>query len=389
MFIVSIIIAVIILNIIVVVHELGHFVFARLFNVPVYEFSIGMGKRLISFIYHNTRFSLKLFPIGGSCSMVGEDIAGSGDFSDSLGKVNYDNNTVEYNGVVYDLDYINNNNFSKINPIKKIIICFAGPLFNIILALICSLVFVLISGYVKPTINDVVKQSPADISSPYSLQKDDLITSIETIGYKQNVATSEDLIIFIELHKEEISKNKYPVSLSFIRDKKQLKTLIYPSINEDNSITLGFSIGSLSHPTKISELLYYSFYQTFSYINITILSLKMLFVGKFKINDLSGPVGTVAVMSSGINDAKSFLSKFVIILLLINVISTNLGVMNLLPIPALDGGRIIESLFELIFRKQIDAKILEFINSFTLILLLILMVYVLGQDIFKIIIGAL
>lgn len=124
---ISLLIAIISINIIVFIHEFGHFIVAKFFNVPVYEFSIGMGKRIIiiSFVYMDTRYSIKLFPFGGSCAIVGEDESSSGDFISIGTKIDYINNTIDYNGIKYDLNYIKNNNFSNISPIKKILICIA------------------------------------------------------------------------------------------------------------------------------------------------------------------------------------------------------------------------------------------------------------------------
>ena len=141
----SIIIAIILLGIIILIHETGHFVFAKMFKVPVREFSLGMGKRLFSFVRGNTRYSLKVLPIGGSCAMIGEDPAGSGDMIDVDGKIDYEKNTIDFEGVVYDLDYVKKNNYGAIHPLKKMLICFGGPLFNFLLALILAMVMVTVA----------------------------------------------------------------------------------------------------------------------------------------------------------------------------------------------------------------------------------------------------
>ncbi|MCQ2609970.1 MAG: site-2 protease family protein, partial [Lachnospiraceae bacterium] len=143
---VSIIIAILVLGIIILVHEGGHFIFAKIFNVPVREFSLGMGQRLFSFVKGNTRYSLKLFPIGGSCALIGEDPAGSGDVEEVDGVIDKEKNTITFDGVVYNLDYVKKNNYSSIHPFKKLLICFGGPLFNFILALLLAMVLVSFTG---------------------------------------------------------------------------------------------------------------------------------------------------------------------------------------------------------------------------------------------------
>lgn len=113
----------------------------------------------------------------------------------------------------------------------------------------------------------------------------------------------------------------------------------------------------------------------------------MLIIGKFNINDISGPVGTIALMSNSISSVNKIFDKLIVELFLLCLISINLGIMNLIPIPALDGGRIIESLIELIINNQINKKIISLINTITMTILLIFMFYILFIDIHKVFLG--
>lgn len=380
---ISFLVAIFILGVIIFIHEFGHFVSAKFFGVPVYEFSIGMGKRLFSFIKNNTRYSLKVFPFGGSCAMVGEDIAGSGDFTDNIGKVNYDDNTVDYDGVVFNIDDIKKNNFQVISPIKKIIICISGPFFNFLLAVICSLIIVLLTGVNLAKVNSLPDVSPAKNATPYSLMSGDIINSIEIPNNKEKIIFSSDLQIFLFLHSKEIIDNNFDLNIGILRNNEQLYTKLTPMV-EDNSVKLGIYLSENYYPKNIIELFYYSFNMSFSYVKTTFQSLIYLIKGKFSLYEISGPVGTVAVMGNSISSVQTIYNKFIVILMMINLISTNLAVMNLLPIPALDGGRLIEAFIELLIGKPLNPKIINTINIVTMALLLGLMVLIFGVDIYKI-----
>lgn len=380
---ISFLVAIFILGVIIFIHEFGHFVSAKFFGVPVYEFSIGMGKRLFSFIKNNTRYSLKVFPFGGSCAMVGEDIAGSGDFTDNIGKINYDDNTVDYDGVVFNIDDIKKNNFQVISPIKKIIICISGPFFNFLLAVICSLIIVLLTGVNLAKVNSLPDVSPAKNATPYSLMSGDIINSIEIPNNKEKIIFSSDLQIFLFLHSKEIIDNNFDLNIGILRNNEQLYTKLTPML-EDNSVKLGIYLSENYYPKNIIELFYYSFNMSFSYVKTTFQSLIYLIKGKFSLYEISGPVGTVAVMGNSISSVKTIYNKFIVILMMINLISTNLAVMNLLPIPALDGGRLLEAFIELLIGKPLNPKIINTINVVTMALLLGLMVLIFGVDIYKI-----
>lgn len=383
------IISILILGFIIFVHEFGHFIFAKVFKVPVREFSIGMGKRIISVVKNNTRYSIKILPLGGSCAMVGEDVAGSGDFSDVGGKIDEENGTIEFDGVIYTLDEINKNNFSVISPIKKVIICLAGPMFNFILAFICAAIVMLIAGTNLPIVNTVVENSAAYNAKPYMLQSGDIIREMIVTNNKEKIVFDKDVVIFMNIHASDFTENP-SLGLTIERNGELLNTIVSFDLDANlDKAVMGITLGANYKPKNIIDILYYTWQEGLFYIKITIKSLKFLFSGKASANDISGPVGTVAVMGAAINDAGgSIIASILTIITLMNLISSNLGIMNLLPIPALDGGRIIEATIEMIIGRPLDEKIIGTINAVTMILLLMLMVYVFGMDLYKIFSGA-
>lgn len=388
----SIVLSIFILGFIIFIHEFGHFTFAKLFKVPVREFSIGMGPRLFSFVKNNTRYSLKALPFGGSCAMVGEDAAGSGDFDDGIGVVNKENNTINYDGVVYDLDYIEKYNFSKTPPLKKMIICVSGPLFNFLLALILSFVMIVSFGYDEPRVVEVAESSAASEATPFAIQTGDIITNLKTVGDDSKISFYRQISLFMELNRDEFVENHSPILVTLDRDSddgiKKVSTVLYPKYDEETKRPLmGLSFNTARVKTKnLLDNFKYAFNEFYFYIDMTIKSLRLLIRGKVGVNEISGPVGTVAIMGDAIETTSKIdiQSTIYTILMLVVLISSNLGFMNLLPIPALDGGRIVFSLIEIIIGRPLNKKFEAIANGITMSLLLLFMVYIFGMDIMKI-----
>lgn len=389
----SIIISILVLGLIITVHEFGHFIMAKIFKVPVREFSIGMGPRLFSKVIKNTRYSLKAFPIGGSCAMIGEDSAGSGDFSEAEDVKIDENGNYDFDGVKFTKEDIEENNYSVIAPIKKFLICLAGPLMNFVLAIIFSLVIVANVGYDVPKISEVVENGAAKMGEPYSLMSGDEIVGLEIPGEKESVICYRDLILFMQLNNDDIIQNNYPLIISFKRDSEIKKTLIYPKFDDEQKrAMIGISFADIQQkPKNIFEICDYAFKEFYFYIKTTIMSLRMIIRGKLGANDISGPVGTVAVMGSAISEAHSvsLFSMLMTLMTMIVLISANLGVMNLLPIPALDGGRIVFATIEMIIRRPINKNLEVIANTITMVILLIFMIWIFGLDLYKIFTGTL
>ena len=389
----SIIIAILVLGLIITIHELGHFIMAKAFKVPVREFSIGMGPRLISRVIHNTRYSIKALPFGGSCAMIGEDAAGSG------GLMEYDNVKIDENGL-YDFEGVkfkkedlDKYNFQAISPVKKFFICIAGPFMNFLLAFVLAFILVSKVGFDVPIISNVSSEGAAAKASPVVLEKGDEIVEFEIPGEKESIISYRDLAIFMQLNNYDIVNKKYPLVISFKRDGKISKTVVYPTYDETyNKAMIGISFENMYQvPTNFIENCKFAAKEFYFYIKTTIMSLRMLVRGKLGAKDISGPVGTVAVMGTAISEAKSISIESMIytLLTMIVLISANLGVMNLLPIPALDGGRIVFAAIEMITGKPINKDVEGFANTVTMLLLLMFMIWIFGMDIYKLLSGSL
>ncbi|MBO6134415.1 MAG: site-2 protease family protein [Lachnospiraceae bacterium] len=389
----GILIAIIALGLIIFIHELGHFMLAKLFKVPVREFSIGMGPRIWTTIWHNTRYSLKAFPLGGSCAMIGEDSAGSGDFTEVEDVQIDENGLYDFDGVKYSKDDIDKYNFSAISPVKKFIICVSGPFSNFLLAFLLSIFLVQQVGFDVPVINEVAKGSAAELATPTPLMSGDRIVSLATPDDKESVIAYRDVLIFMQLNNDDFVAKKYPLVVTIEREKKEYKTLLYPKYDEESSKALiGITFKSeTSKPSNIIETFKMAGKEVYFYIKTTVMSLRLLVRGKLKTRDISGPVGTVAVMGDAIEPASSggIIDIIYTLFSLIVLISANLGVMNLLPIPALDGGRIVFAAIEMISGRPIDKNIEGFANTVTMVLLLIFMVWIFGMDIYKLLSGTL
>ena len=389
----SIIIAILVLGLIITVHELGHFFMAKLFKVPVREFSIGMGPRLVSKVINNTRYSLKVLPFGGSCAMIGEDAAGSGDMIEYDDIKIDENGLYDFEGVKYSKEDLDKYNFRAISPVKKFLICLAGPSMNFLLAFLLAFVLVSRIGFDVPIISNVTEGSAAANAKPISLEKGDEIVGFELPDEKESIICYRDLAVFMQLNNDDILKNNYPLVVTLKREGATFKTVVYPTFDETyNKAMIGISFENMYQmPKNFFDTCKFAAKEFYFYIKTTIMSLRMLIRGKLGANQISGPVGTVAVMGSAINEASaiSLSSMIYTLITLVVLISANLGVMNLLPIPALDGGRIVFAAIEMITGKPLNKDVEGFANTITMLLLLIFMIWIFGMDIYKLLSGSL
>lgn len=382
-----------VLGLIISVHEFGHFIMAKLFKVPVREFSIGMGPRIVSKVINNTRYSLKALPFGGSCAMIGEDAAGSGDLTEYDDVKIDENGLYDFEGVKFSKEDLDKNNFQAISPVKKFLICLAGPFMNFLLAFILAFVLVSKVGFDVPIVSSVSEGSAAANASPIVLEKGDEIVGMEIPDEKELIICYRDLAVFMQLNNDDILNNKYPLAITFKRDSKRYRTVVYPTYDDTyKKAMIGISFADMYQmPKNLLETIKFAGKEFYFYIKTTIMSLRMLIRGKLGANEISGPVGTVAVMGSAINEASSvsFASMIYTLITLIVLISANLGVMNLLPIPALDGGRIVFAAIEMITGKPLNKEVEGFANTVTMFLLLMFMIWIFGMDIYKLLSGSL
>ena len=389
----GIIVAIIILGFIIFIHEFGHFTMAKIFKVPVREFSIGMGPRIYTKVWHNTRYSLKALPFGGSCAMIGEDSAGSGDFTEVEDVKVTDDGMLDFDGVRYTEEEINKYNFSAISPVKKFLICVAGPFMNFVLAFVLAIFLVNQVGFDVPIISEVSVDSPAANAKPTALMKGDEIIELAVPGEKEKIISYRDIMVFMQLNNDDFINKNYPLAITVKRGDKTIKTAVYPKAMDDsNRAIIGISFKDIIvKPNSIVDTFKLAAKEFYFYIKTTVMSLKLLIRGKLGARDISGPVGTVAVMGEAITEASTggLISILYTLFSLTVLISANLGVMNLLPIPALDGGRIVFAAIEMIIGKPIDKNVEGFANTVTMILLLIFMIWIFGMDIYKLLSGTL
>lgn len=383
----SIVLAMLALSFLIFFHELGHFLAAKFFHVGVNEFSIGMGPRLLSVLYKNTRYSLKLLPLGGSCAMLGEDAAGSGDFLAPKQEENTEN-VYDFDGVVYSEEELKTKSFEGKPAWQRFIICIAGVFNNFLLGFLIALFLTVNLGVQVPIISSSNVATPAMESG---LQEGDQIHFVKIGNAKGRIVhTYSELAMYLELHKEEIVGGE--VSLTVLRNWEKLN-FQFPAYKDPATglYRMGVSLSSerlkLKNPLKIIE---YSFYELAFNARVVIDSLALISKGKVSRQEVMGPVGTVAVIGESVSSSSQY-GFFVMLLVLLNLsmmLSVNLAVMNLLPIPALDGGRLLFILLVMLARKKLNPKWEERINTAGMVFLLVLMVLILGNDVFNLLTGA-
>lgn len=342
----KIILALLIFSLIVMFHELGHFLLAKKNGITVTEFSLGMGPRLLSHVWGETRYSIKLLPFGGSCLMVGED-----EDSDDV------------------------NAFHKKSVGARIAVVAAGPVFNFILAFILSLFIVGSIGYDAPVVWKVTDGFPAQEAG---IEAGDTILRLN----HTNIHVYREVTLFVQLNQKN---EDAPVEVTY-RDGKtgEKRTLMLtPRQAENGSYYLGFTGSGIRTRGGVFTTLKYSAYEVKYWISTTLKSLGMLFDGRVGANEVSGPVGIVNFIGDTYEESRSD-GVFYVWLNMLNIailLSANLGVMNLLPIPALDGGRLIFLIIEAIRGKGIDPEKEGFVHMIGMAALMALMVFVMFNDI--------
>lgn len=349
--VINVIIALLVFSAIIFFHELGHFLLAKKNGIYVQEFAVGMGPSLFSFTKAETKYSLKAIPMGGYCMMLGEEE-----------------------------DVEDEHSFSTKSVWARISVVIAGPLFNFILAFVLAIVLMGMIGYDSTRITDFSESSPAKEAG---VEVGDVITYYN--GSK--VYNFREILVYTQFNQ-----TGEPITLTVDRNGEE-KEFIFTPEKTDTGYLMGI-YGGGREKGNVLETLKYSVYELRYNIKTTFLSLEYLITGKLGIKNLSGPVGIVSMMSDTIDQAKesaegdASIAVLNVVLNMVNfciMLSANLGVMNLLPLPALDGGRTVLLLVEAIFKKKIPADKEAWINTAGFMLLIGLMVVVMFQDIFKII----
>ncbi|WP_297631379.1 RIP metalloprotease RseP [uncultured Clostridium sp.] len=324
----------------IIVHELGHFIVAKLNGVKVIEFSIGMGPKLFSINKNDTKYSLGILPIGGYVQMAGE----------------YDEDNNEGNERKDEEGTLN----SK-SPLQKIAVMIAGVVMNIILAIVIFGAMGSHFGYNTQTINSVEKNSPAYEAG---IRQGD---TIEKINGSKVIATTD-------ITSEILMSNGNDVNLLIDRNGENLDIKVKPKEIE-GSYLIGVTFKSVKN-VGIVQSLKHGVNESLSVIKQTYIGIKNLATGKGSFTkDVGGPVTIIKMTGEA---AKMGIWP---LLNLTAFLSINLAVINFLPIPALDGGRCLMYIFEVITRIKVPTKVENVINTIGFILLMGLMLVVTLKDI--------
>lgn len=320
------------------VHEAGHFTFAKLFGVKVNEFSLGMGPKIISRKKGETQYSWRLLPIGGFVSMEGED-----EDSD-------------------DVRAFNN------KPCwQRIVIVVAGALVNIILGLILISIMLAISdGYSGTNYIHSFSVDGESVAQSGEFKSQDKILKIDG----KNVYYYTD--VFYLASRDEGSTSD--VLIQRDGEKIELNDVVIPT---DSLIMLGVD----KTPFTVFKD---TFKESVSICRMVWLSLFDLVTGKYSVKDVSGPVGVVDVVSQTAEESVSN-SDPTGILTMMALITINIGIMNLLPLPALDGGRLLFLFIELIRRKPVNQKYEGLVHTIGMVLLLVFMALITFKDIYTLV----
>ena len=349
--------AVVVLGGIILFHEFGHYLLARLNGIAVVEFSVGFGPRLLSWVSKKTgiRYSLKLLPLGGSCAMLGE----FGEDEDEKEEV------PDLKGVSF---------FDK-GPLAKMAVIAAGPIFNFILAFVFSLVILSWAGIDPAVIAGTSEGMPAETAG---LKEGDVITKLD--GRK--IHLSREISMYL------MTAGQDPVQVEYRRYDETSSswttehTVIQPEF-KDGRYYLGVILqGHRDAPESLVQVLQYSVYEVRYWILTVIDSLKMIVGGKVTTNDIAGPVRIVTIIDQTVeeNTQYGFVTVVMNLLNLMVMFSANLGVMNLLPFPALDGGRLVFLFWELVTGHPVSQRIEGAVNMTGIALLMTFMVFVVLND---------
>ena len=342
----TIIYFILILGIVVLIHEFGHFIFAKKAGIYVYEFSIGMGPQLFKFHRKNdeTEYSIRLLPIGGYVQMAGEDME---EEESDIPKEKQMTNKKWY---------------------QRFLTIIAGILFNFLLAIVIFFIVGLVNGVPTDTttVAEVTKDSAA---LEAGLQSGDVIKEING----KTILSSDHLMLLVQVNGKET------MDVVVDRDGKEVALEITPKkVEVDDQVTYqyGFSLNNTVVHNFFTAVKY-GFTKMFSLLHQMILIIGYLIIGKLSLSSLAGPVGIYTVVEQS---AEAGLMSLVY---LVGFLSLNVGFINLLPIPAFDGGRILFLIIEKIKGSRVNPKVENTIHALGFIFLMILMVLITYNDIMR------
>ncbi len=346
--VISIIIFFIIFGVLVTSHEFGHFIVAKSGGIRVNEFFVGMGPTIWKKKKGETLYSIKLLPIGGACVFDGMD------------------------PIAEEKEGYDEHSFLNAPVWRRIATLFAGPFANFIIAYLLAVILVSFSAWNFPVINKMTEESAA---AEAGLLPGDKIISVD--GEKVYMAGEVTLI-------SQFAEGS-PMDIVYEREGEVHETTLVPKYSEeDKRYYMGVYLGEFGE-IKGAQALKYAWYEVRFDFKNTYRSLALLVKGKLSKDDVSGPVGMVKMVDDTYEEVKPYgISAVILTMLSLTVLlSVNLGVMNLLPIPALDGGRLVFQFIEVIVGKPVPPEKEGFVHMVGMVALLGLMVFVLFNDITK------
>lgn len=337
---IQIILALLILNVLVIIHELGHFISARLSGIQVNEFAIGMGPAILKKEHKGTIYALRAFPIGGFVAMEGED-----EESASI------------------------NAFGKKPVWKRMIVVVAGAVMNLLLGLLLTFILVLRQAQLPSTVIGDFDKDATSVKS--GLQIGDKLLKMDSTS----IQIYSDVVYYLARNEDGVSD---------ILVERDGKKVLLSDVKFDTEVVQKLMTSKRDfyftpESKTILTVAKHTVGQTFSFVKVIYYSLYDLFRGKYSLDDISGPVGTVTVIGQTIGQTK--VDGINPILYLAAFITINLGIFNLLPLPALDGGRFLFLLVEAIRRKPINQKYEGMVHFAGFALLILLIVIVTFNDI--------
>ena len=363
--------AILVLGGIVLFHEFGHFLAARLFGVGVVEFSVGFGPRLLSHVSKKsgTRYSLKLFPLGGSCAMMGE----LEDEETEAGEERLENTGAAGKDTAGELLGAS---FLEQSPIARFCIIAAGPVFNFILAYVLAVVILSWAGYDAPVLVGTTEGQPAQEAG---MAAGDVITAIEG----RSIHFSRDIQLY------NLTGDGSPMEVAYKRYEEasgrwEERSTVLTPIEISGQHYFGFQLAGYRQPVEsVPRLFLYGVYEVQFWIRSVVDSLKLMAAGRVSGDDIAGPVRIVTIIDETVeqNLSYGFVTVIMNLFNLTVMFSANLGVMNLIPIPALDGVRLLFILIEMIFRRPVNRKIEIAMILTGMALLMTFMAVVLWNDI--------
>lgn len=346
--ILTLIIFLVILGATIFIHELGHFIFARVVGVHVYEFSIGMGPKLFSIKGKktDTKYSIRAIPLGGYVQLAGEEVD-------------------------LDLKKYKGKNLQDKTVFQRFLVMFMGVGFNLIFALAIMFFIGLIYG--SPSLDPVIES----VTNNYPAQEAGITAGDKILEINdKKVKYSDDVMLYIT-----VADLEKPISITVLKENETVKNYTFKALKKvdaDKATTyhIGIVLNNDIHKGIIPAIKY-SYQQERALIKQIYVVLGNLFTGGVSVKQLSGPVGIYSVVG---DMQKSGISA---LLYLTALLSINVGIMNLLPFPAFDGGRIVFLFIEKIKGSPVNPKVENIIHSIGFVLLILLMIYVTMNDILK------